>query len=342
MTTAHNYMIQALELAKRGRYTVSPNPMVGCLIVKDDEIVGRGYHQKAGEAHAEVFALREAGEQAKGATAYVTLEPCCHHGRTPPCTLALIQAGINKVVLAGQDPNPLVAGKGIAELKAAGIEIELDVCHAEARELNKIFFHYIQTQRPYVIAKWAMSLDGKTITAADDSKQISNIDAQHDAHDLRRQVDAILVGAQTARDDDPQLTARLADASIDKQPLRIVLSHSGKLSPELKLFSNELPGKTLLAVTDAAMAKKWQCTGVETLVHHDLTDLLQQLGERNITSLLVEGGENIRQQFFAANLINEIIIYVAPVIIGDLEKKLPLNNISYQPMGTNIKIRGFI
>ena len=220
-----DYMSTALSLAERGRYTVSPNPMVGCVIVKDGKIVGKGFHLKAGDPHAEILALREAGADANAATAYVSLEPCCHYGKTPPCTDALIKAGIKKVYAACLDPNPLVAGKGIQQLKNANIEVETGLHEKEASQLNEIFFHYIRRQQPSVIAKWAMSLDGKTVTHTEDSRDISGNTSREYSHQTRQQVDAILIGAGTAICDDPELTVRYpADTSSLRQPLRVVLS----------------------------------------------------------------------------------------------------------------------
>lgn len=347
MTTVLTYMTRALELAELGRYTVSPNPMVGCVLVKDNEIIGTGYHQKAGEHHAEILALQQAGERAMGATAYVTLEPCCHHGRTPPCTLALITAGIKKVVVACQDPNPLIAGKGIAQLHDAGIEVEVGLGHDEATKLNKTFFHYIKTKRPYVIAKWAMSLDGKTVTAPTDSKQISNIETQQDAHELRQQVDAILIGAQTARMDNPQLTARLNLQENAKQPLRIILSHDANLPPDLIVFNQKSSAKTLLAVCVPKLENEsfWYSQGIDILYclsnetgDLDLHNLLQQLGQREITSVLVEGGEMVRRQFFTENLVNQVHVYIAPNIIDGFTKKQILQNVETTTYGTDFKI----
>jgi diaminohydroxyphosphoribosylaminopyrimidine deaminase/5-amino-6-(5-phosphoribosylamino)uracil reductase len=217
--TPQFYMQQALALAEKGRFSVSPNPMVGCLIVKAGKIIGQGYHHQAGTPHAEIHALREAGAEAKDADVYVTLEPCCHYGRTPPCTDALIAAGVTRVYFACHDPNPEVAGKGSAALKAAGIQAEEGLCRSEAQQLNKIFFHFIQTKRPFVFSKWAMSLDGKTMTHPDDLPAISSTASRSHSHLLRRAVDAILIGTNTAIDDDPALTVRLPDVPDAQQPI---------------------------------------------------------------------------------------------------------------------------
>jgi diaminohydroxyphosphoribosylaminopyrimidine deaminase/5-amino-6-(5-phosphoribosylamino)uracil reductase len=333
--THFDYMTLALQLAERGRLTVSPNPMVGCVIVKNTRIVGRGVHIRPGENHAEPNALEEAGEEARGATAYVTLEPCCHQGRTPPCTQALIRAGIKKVYVAVFDPNPLVAGKGVAELEAHGIEVIVGLCEVEAKALNEIFFHYILNKRPFVIAKWAMSLDGKTVTHPDDARQISCAESNELTHNIRQQLDAILVGAKTAVLDNPLLTARVKNSESSKQPLRIILSSEGDLPQDLKIFDAELSGKTLIATTVPIEMKN-----AEVLVlpknsegKVSLTALLDELGRRQISSLLVEGGMQVHENFFKENLVNKVSVFVAPVIIGAADKKAVLNNIKCTQLG---------
>lgn len=337
-TNPQQYMTQALQLAEQGRLTVTPNPMVGCVIVKDDEIIGSGYHQRAGDAHAEVIALQQAGDLANGATAYVTLEPCCHYGSTPPCTQALIAARIKKVFIASLDPNPLVCGKGIKALKNAGIEIELGICENEAIQLNEIFFHYMHYRTPFVIAKWAMSLDGKTITHLQDSPQISCNDSQLATHQLRQQVDAIVIGANTAIHDDPLLTVRLISHIVIKQPLRIILSSRGELPLNLKMFDPATPGKTMVITTDAISISQlhaFQQKNIETIIlsknlcgQVDLSSLLLELGKRGVTSLLVEGGMKLHESFFAENLVNKIHVYLAPVIIANLKQKQFINQVN--------------
>ena len=298
----HHHMLQALALAKKGCATVSPNPMVGAIIVKNNEIMGQGFHQRAGEPHAEVFALREAGGDAKGATLYVTLEPCCHTGKTPPCTNAIIQSGIQKVMIACLDPNPLVAGKGIAALEAAGIAVSVGCCETQARALNKIFFHFIQHKKPFVMAKWAMSLDGKTITSINDSRKISGEAAHKHCHQLRHQADAIVVGANTVLRDDPQLTVRFFD-DMQKKPVRVILCGHTPFSADLNIFQD---GKTMLVVTEKnnALFTPPVSENVELLIvpeknnRADIAVLLDLLGKRNITSVLVEGGMTVLQDFF--------------------------------------------
>jgi diaminohydroxyphosphoribosylaminopyrimidine deaminase / 5-amino-6-(5-phosphoribosylamino)uracil reductase len=345
MNELSQYMAYALELAARGRQTVSPNPMVGCVIVNQQKMVGEGYHRRAGDAHAELYALEQAGVHAKNATAYVTLEPCCHHGKTPPCTDALIKAGIKKVYAACLDPNPLVAGKGILALQNAGIEVEVGLHEREAIALNEIFFHYMRTKKPFVIGKWAMSLDGKTITHPEDSRDISNTISRKHSHQTRQQVDAILIGANTAVNDNPQLNVRFAN-DLTKQPLRIVLSTKANLPLNLKLFT-ESPENTLLVTThkaDATILQQLRAQQVNILIvaekenRIDLQALLIELGKRNITSLLVEGGMTVLHDFFAQHLVNQIQVYLAPNIIAAMPQKQQLANMKVQTLEQDLFI----
>lgn len=333
----------ALQLAELGRFKTTPNPMVGCVLVKDGQIVGQGYHQQAGLPHAEINALKDAQGAAKEATAYITLEPCCHQGRTPPCTKALIEAGIKKVFVATLDPNPLVSGKGIAQLQQAGIDAEVGLCAIEAETLNEIFFYYMRHNRPFVIAKWAMSLDGKTITHSEDNRTISCTESFHHAHNIRRSVDAILIGANTARLDNPQLTARFPEGSISRQPVRIILSSQGNLPLDLKLFEQDAQSKTIVATTDL-VNRQWVdsivAKDVEVLILEknknnqvNLISLLQALSKKQITSVLVEGGMTVHENFFAEKLVNKIQFYLCPVIIGSLSKKKPVMHLDMIKLG---------
>jgi diaminohydroxyphosphoribosylaminopyrimidine deaminase/5-amino-6-(5-phosphoribosylamino)uracil reductase len=341
MKTAATLMSHALKLAESGRLTVSPNPMVGCVIVNHGQMVGEGFHRQAGGPHAEIIALQQAGLKADGATAYVTLEPCCHYGRTPPCVTALIKAGIREVFISTLDPNPLVAGKGIHALRKAGITVTVGLMEKEAIRLNEIFFHYIQSRRPFVIAKWAMSLDGKTKTHLSDANDISCPASRQHSHQIRQQADAILIGAKTAIDDDPLLTVRYAKKMNDtKQPIRVILSKQGHLPAHLKLFNTPSLAKTLIATT-AGVDDHWvslmQKKEVEVLIlpqdkegKVDLMSLLDELGKREITSLLVEGGMTVHHHFFKENLINKVQVYLAPLIIGSLEKKERVVNMQFE------------
>lgn len=345
----NTFMQKALQLAEKGRYTVSPNPMVGCVIVKNNTIIGEGFHERAGEPHAEVHALEKAGKKACGADAYVTLEPCCHYGRTPPCTNALIQSGIKRVFIACQDPNPLVAGQGIKILNAAGIETFVGIKEKEAIELNKIFFHFMKYKRPFVIAKWAMSLDGKTITHPNDSRIISDAHCHSHTHETRQAVDAIVIGSKTAFLDNPQLTARENNIHTAKQPWRIILCSQGNLPLDLNILSADLPGKTIIVVntfTDKNWIEKIQKKGIETWILPSNTQnqisikaLLDELSKNNITSLLVEGGEKVRNSFFREKYVDETQVYISPVFIGDLEKKLSLQPLESYPLGSSLFIQ---
>lgn len=347
-----HYMQQALALAERGRLTVSPNPMVGCVIVNNDEVVGHGYHQRAGEAHAEVIALQAAGEKARGATMYVTLEPCAHTGKTPPCTQALIDAGIAHVYVACLDPNPLVAGKGIKTLRANGITVDVGLYGKEAIALNAIFFHYIFNRRPFVIAKWAMSLDGKTITHPLADRKISSPESHQNAHQLRLQVDAILVGAKTARQDNPQLNVRSIENIYDRQPLRIILSSDGNLPLDLHVLTDDAPHKTMIVVvnnTNEALQSLCTARGIEILSckanaqgQIDLPTLLNLLGARGITSLLVEGGMTIHQQFFSEKLVNQVCVYLAPVILGESIEGQYLTQLTNEPIAQDHFFKAYV
>jgi len=334
---AQDFMERALRLAERGRGRTSPNPMVGAVLVKGgadgtSDVVGEGFHPQAGEPHAEIFALRHAGEQAWGATLYVNLEPCCHYGRTPPCTQALIAAGVTEVHLAMLDPNPRVAGRGQAELEAASIRTVLGEREAEARALNEVFIHWITTNRPFVIAKFAMSLDGKIATRTGDARWITGPAARRHVHQLRDQVDGILVGVETVIADDPQLTTRLDQADV-RHPLRVVLDSTGRIPPTARLLDPALPGQTVVATTEAMPLERRQALadgGVEALAlpaddgRVSLEALLAALGQREITSLLVEGGGTVLGSFFARGLVDKVLAFVAPVIIGGREAPTPV------------------
>ena len=327
-------MERALRLAERGRGRTSPNPMVGAVLVKDGEIVGEGFHPRAGEPHAEVFALRQAGERARGATLYVNLEPCCHHGRTPPCTRALIAAGVAEVHLAMLDPNPLVAGRGRAELEAAGVRIVVGEREAEARALNEVFVHWITTRRPFVIAKFAMSLDGKIATRTGDARWITGPPARQYVHRLRDEIDAILVGVNTVIADDPRLTTRLEQAEV-RHPLRVILDSRGRIPATARVLDPALPGRTAIATTEAMPLQRRHALADKADVLVLPADegrvspvaLLAALGEREITSLLMEGGGTVLGSFFAHGLVDKVLAFVAPVIIGGQHAPTPVGGL---------------
>lgn len=342
----HHYMQRCLELAAEGRYTTHPNPMVGALIVHDNVIISEGFHEHAGGAHAEVVALDKAGSKAKGATLYVNLEPCCHQGRTSPCVEAIIKAGIQKVVIAIEDPNPLVAGGGIKRLQQAGIEVITGVLADEAQILNRAFIHYITHKTPFITAKWAMSLDGEMTTRNPEERQLSSAVSQEKTHELRQCMQAILIGSTTAKTDNAALTVRYT-ARVFRQPQRIVVNTKADLDPHLRLFNGELPGKTWLVCGEAyakAAAKRFNPATTEIITaplldgHIDLTALLKILGAREIMSILVEGGKTILKEFFKIKAVHEIICYVTPWYIDGLPHKLQLQPLQAEISGPDIKI----
>ncbi|WP_440682676.1 bifunctional diaminohydroxyphosphoribosylaminopyrimidine deaminase/5-amino-6-(5-phosphoribosylamino)uracil reductase RibD [Cysteiniphilum halobium] len=327
------YMSQALMLAKRGALSVSPNPMVGCVIVKNGQIIGEGWHRFAGDKHAEIYALDQAGDNAQGATVYVTLEPCCHIGRTGACTERLIKAQVAKVVIASIDPNPQVAGKGIKRLQQANVVVETGLMCDEAIAVNKIFFHCHQYKRPYVIAKWGMSLDGQMVTHPLDSKQITDKASQQQVHNLRNKVDAIMIGSQTLINDNPKLTVRCSDAKLIKQPLRIVLSKTAQLPLDASLFNDGVVKSIVITsnLADKQQLKNLQNKGVECIevpLNHgeiDLKEALKILAQRGITSVLVEGGRTVINAFFEAQLVDEVQSYIAPLVIAQFNQKKFIN-----------------
>lgn len=322
MTSDHACMARALQLAARGLYTAHPNPRVGCVIVRDNEIVGAGWHQRTGEAHAEIHALEQAGERARGATAYVTLEPCCHRGRTPPCTDALIQAGVARVVAAMRDPNPKVAGAGLQQLAQAGIAVESGLLQTEAERLNPGFIMRMRAQRPFIRVKLAMTLDGRTAAADGASKWITGEAARADVQHWRARSSAILTGIGTVLADDPHLTVRLAEDHL--HPLRVALDSRLRLPPGARMLQE--PGQTLILTADGNDAKRAALTQagatVVNLPHGnggiDLHAALRYLAtEHDINELLVEAGPTLNGALLDAGLIDELVIYMAPALLGD-------------------------
>jgi len=328
------YMARALELARRGRFTTTPNPNVGCVIVRDGAIVGEGYHFRAGEPHAEVHALRMAGEKARGATAYVTLEPCSHHGRTPPCCDALIAAGVARVVAAMQDPNPEVAGRGLYRLQQAGIEVSHGLMMQEAEALNRGFLKRMRTGFPWVQLKLGASLDGRTAMASGESQWITSPEARRDVQRLRAQSSAILTTSATVLADDPSLTVRWDELSQDtqakyaqqdlRQPVRVVIDSHNRVTPQHRLIAQ--PGETWLArqqPDDLAWPGNVEQFSVPRLNEQtDLVSLLMLLGRRQINSVWVEAGAKLAGALLAAGVVDELIVYLALKLLGDNSRGL--------------------
>lgn len=324
------HMARALELARRGEGSVEPNPMVGCVVAHGAEVIGEGWHRRFGGPHAEVEALRVAGERALGATLFVTLEPCCHQGKTPPCTDAVLAAGVGRVVIAQRDPFPAVAGGGIAQLQSAGLEVVVGVREEEARELNAPYLKLLSAGRPWIIAKWAMTLDGKIATRGGDSHWISNDESRRFVHELRGRVDAILVGRGTVQRDDPLLTARPPGVRV---ATRIVLDRHASLSSTSKLIQTLHEAPLMVATgPEAAPAdcERLRSAGCEVLTidapdrTEQLHELLAELGRRRLTNLLVEGGGEVLGAFFDAHLMDEVLAFVAPKLLGGAEARTPI------------------
>ena len=315
----HGMMARALQLAERGMWTTTPNPRVGCVLTRDGEVIGEGWHEKAGESHAEVNALRAAGERVRGATAYVTLEPCSHHGRTPPCAEALVAAGVSRVVAAMSDPNPLVAGKGLAMLRAAGIEATSGLLENAARELNIGFVSRMTRGRPWLRLKAAASLDGKTALNNGVSQWITGPDARRDGHRWRARACAVLTGIGTVRDDDPQLLVR--DVETTRQPLRVVVDSRLETPLSARILQGG-PVLVAVAVDDEKRANLLRAAGAEVLLlpnaagKVELKDLLEELGRRGINEVHAEAGFKLNGSLLREGLVDELLLYLAPCLIG--------------------------
>lgn len=342
------FMDRALSLAIRGIGYVEPNPPVGCVIVRDGEIVGEGFHERFGTAHAEANALIAAGQRAAGSTAYVTLEPCCHHGKTPPCTQALIAAGVKRVVAAVQDPFPQVSGQGIAALEASGIACDVGVRAAEANWLLAPYRKLITTGRPWIIAKWAMTLDGKLATRTGDSKWISSEASRGIVHQLRGRVDAIIVGSGTAHADNPLLTARTANPNeVKRIATRIVVDSTASLSPESRLMqtahdvpvlvaiSNEASAEAIQRLTEAG-AELFRCPGDTHAAR--IESLLEELGRRRMTNVLVEGGGHLLGTLFDLRAVDEVHTFIAPKLAGGANAASPVAGQGIDRMSTALRL----
>ena len=328
-----HHMARAIQLAARGEGAVEPNPMVGCVIVSADHVVGEGWHQRFGGPHAEVEALRQAGESARGATMFVTLEPCCHQGQTPPCAAAIVNSGIDRVVIAHRDPFPKVDGGGMRLLREAGIDVQVGIRETEARAMNAPYLKLVESGTPWVIAKWAMTLDGKIATRSGDSQWISNEASRAIVHRIRGRVDAIIVGARTARADDPLLTARPAGPRV---ATRIVLDSTAALADDSKLLRTSDIAPVLVVATSDAPAenvRRLSDSGCEVLVcdgqapPERLHKLLAELGHRRMTNVLIEGGATLLGAVRDAGAIDEVHVFIAPKIVGGASAPGPIGGI---------------
>ena len=359
-------MKQALALARQALGRVSPNPAVGAVLVKGGLIVGQGHTLPPGQAHAEVVALCQAGQEAKGATLYVTLEPCAHHGRTPPCVEAIIGAGVSHVHTTMRDPNPLVDGQGMAALEAAGVRVTVEPPNSadarEARRTTEAFAKHIATRLPFVTAKFAMSLDGKTATAAGRSRWISGQEARREAHRMRAESDAVMVGIGTALADDPRLTARDLATPAGRQPLRVVVDSQGRLPANAAMLRE--PGRTLVAAAHPAPGRLQALEKGDTEAvlladadgRVDLPALMRLLGQRGVTSVLAEGGATLLGSLFDQGLVDKVVAFVAPVVIGgegapsavggagarDVAGALRLQRVEHLQVGQDMMVTGYV
>lgn len=348
-------MTLALRLAAKGRGTTSPNPMVGAVVVKNGRIVGQGFHLRPGTPHAEILALRRAGTQARGATLYVTLEPCCHlQKRTPPCVPEVLRSGVSRVVIAMPDPNPAVKGRGVAALRRAGLSVTVGVARSEAERLNKAYGHWMKTGRPYVMLKAGVTLDGQLATASGESRWITGEVSRREVHQLRRSMDAVLVGVGTVLIDDPALTARTG-ARLDKlaprQPLRIVVDSRLRTPLKAQVLAGQDKTKTMIATTAAAPADRRAALhkqGIEVLMvpaihgHVSLPALFRELGRRGITSLLLEGGGEVNAAMLKAKLVDHLRLYMAPLLLGGQNAKGMIGGVSPSRLEGAIRLRHLV
>ena len=357
------YMDYALKLAIKGQGMTTPNPMVGAVIVKDGKIIGEGYHARAGERHAEAAAIENATEDVAGATLYVTLEPCSHYGRTPPCTEKIIEKDIARVVVAVLDPNPLVAGRGARRLRECGISVTVGVLEKRARKLNEVFMKYIVTNKPFVTYKSAMSLDGKIATTAGESQWITSEEARRDAHKLRHEYTGIMVGIGTVLADDPLLNCRIEGG---RQPMRIVVDSHLRIPEDSKLVQTAENYPLIVATTEKGSKEKkeqlktqgvhiWDMPSDE-YGRVDLSSLMQRLGESGIDSIVLEGGGTLAEQAISKGIVDKIIMYIAPLLIGGSGAKTPVEGSGIQNLseawklqewsteiiGTDLKISGYV
>ena len=338
------YMQRAIELAKRGEGFVSPNPLVGAVIVKDGKIIGEGWHERCGELHAERNALKNCKEPTQGSTIYVTLEPCCHYGRTPPCTKAIIEAKISRVVIGSRDPNPLVSGKGAEILRKAGIEVIEDFMRDECDKLNPIFFRYITTKLPYVSLKYAMTADGKIATYSGKSKWITNEFSRNDVHRLRKKHRAIMVGIGTILTDNPMLNCRIENG---RNPIRIVCDSKLRIPLDCNICktANEISTLVVSAIENPEKQSELEKMGVKTLIlpdkngKVDLKKLMQYLGEKSIDSVLIEGGGTLAYSALQSKIVSHIYSYIAPKIFGGENAKTPVESVGVETPDDCFKLK---
>jgi len=338
------YMQRAIELAKRGEGFVSPNPLVGAVIVKDGKIIGEGWHERCGELHAARNALKNCKEPTQGSTIYVTLEPCCHYGRTPPCTKAIIEAKISRVVIGSRDPNPLVSGKGAEILRKAGIEVIEDFMRDECDKLNPIFFRYITTKLPYVSLKYAMTADGKIATYSGKSKWITNEFSRNDVHRLRKKHRAIMVGIGTVLTDNPMLNCRIENG---RNPIRIVCDSKLRIPLDCNICktANEISTLVVSAIENPEKQSELEKMGVKTLIlpdkngKVDLKKLMQYLGEKSIDSVLIEGGGTLAYSALQSKIVSHIYSYIAPKIFGGENAKTPVESVGVETPDDCFKLK---
>jgi len=339
-------MKRAIKLAKKGIGYTNPNPLVGAVIVKNDEIIGEGFHEIYGGPHAEVNAFNSAVEDVKGATMYVTLEPCSHFGKTPPCANLIVEKGISKVIIGMKDPNSLVAGKGIEILKNNGIKVEVGILEKEIKKLNEIFVKFITTKKPFCILKTAMTLDGKISSVTVDSKWITNEESRAYVHKLRHQVSAIMVGVGTVIADDPKLTTRLVDKN-GLDPIRVVVDTTGRIPIEANVLNIDSDAMTIVATTkkiDIDKIKAIEAKGAKVIItplkdgRVDLENLMIQLGKMNIDSILLEGGSTLNFSALDQGIVDKVIAFVSPKIIGGDQAKTPVGGKGIENMGEAVAL----
>ena len=344
--TDQNYMLQAIQLAKQGEGWTNPNPMVGAVIVKNGRIIGKGYHKKCGELHAERNAIASLTESAEGATIYVTLEPCCHYGKTPPCTEAIIEQKIKRVVIGSRDPNPKVSGKGIKMLQEAGIEVIEDFMREECDRLNPVFFHYITTKTPYVVMKYAMTLDGKIATKTGASKWITGEAARAEVQHMRHRYMGIMAGIGTVLADDPMLNVRVEGW---KSPIRILCDSGLRIPLDGQIVKSAGKYRTIVAYADSenteAKRKRLHEMGVETICcpdennQVDLKKLMKYLGEEGIDSILLEGGGTLNDSALRAGIVQEVKAFIAPKLFGGMNSKTPVEGIGVRFPSEAVKLK---